>query len=214
MSEFERVTADQLKETMMKTGVASAIANQCVICRASLYFVRLQDQIYFDSSCDCTTFQSPLRQHTWEDAASFINGFEDNEIKKRFGFGFDQPPLVRSETCYQVVAVDAHFHQGYSQHFDSMKELEEWLRHFVINQTEPLKRYEIIEKKSFRLIETTQKVVLPSEWFRVLGLIEMPENLVEAEMVYGALVKNPLIAADFKDDLDEAIQSAREHFNE
>lgn len=87
------VTAEEVKKSMMENGITEVDHHTCSICKDMTKYVRVEEKLFFNSSCDCTTeeFGDVVRPSNWESAAEYINLQLDPKIKeetaRRFGIG-------------------------------------------------------------------------------------------------------------------------------
>lgn len=65
------ITGEQVREAMIAAGITVVNHHECSICGVPVCYFRVDDRLYFDSSCDCAS--STPRQSSWEEAADWIN---------------------------------------------------------------------------------------------------------------------------------------------
>ena len=87
-----RVTGSQLREAMVRQNIVTVRHHTCSICNESVYYIRKDEQLFFDSSCDCCQSEPSLR--SWDDAAEWVN-LQTNEdyrvvLLSRFGINSDK----------------------------------------------------------------------------------------------------------------------------
>lgn len=91
------VTGDQVKEAVQKAGISRIDHHACGICGHMVCHTVVQDQLFFNSACDCSW--SPPEQRSWQSAADHINrqsregkwGDVAAEVAKGFGLELAAP---------------------------------------------------------------------------------------------------------------------------
>lgn len=85
--ELQDVTGEQVRDAMIKANIDKVDHHKCGICKATVYFSRIGDQLYFNSGCICS--YSPPEPRSWDDAAEWINMQSNKEwrLKLMQNFG-------------------------------------------------------------------------------------------------------------------------------
>lgn len=86
-----KVTGQQLLESVLKNNIKQIDHHRCFICDQMTRYYVINGQLYFDSSCFCTTYSSPRELESWDEAANWINMQSNSEIAKQIAlrFGID-----------------------------------------------------------------------------------------------------------------------------
>lgn len=81
-------TGKDFKEAVQALELSEWVLTSCSICKAELQFRFIDGEIYYDSSCDCVAFSTPLQPRTWGDLADFYNDYPHftEDMNKVFGF--------------------------------------------------------------------------------------------------------------------------------
>ncbi len=91
------VTSEQVKSAMIGAGINQADHHRCSLCGYMTRYLRDGDELFFDSACDCSCYQTPPQPATWYDAACLINMQTSTaarqEIARRFGLTFNENDL-------------------------------------------------------------------------------------------------------------------------
>lgn len=84
------VTGEEVKSACLSKKIAKVKCRECSICHTALNYHVQGEDVFFDSSCDCTS-SGGWQARTWEDAARIINIQTNPIIKVKFmeEFGFD-----------------------------------------------------------------------------------------------------------------------------
>lgn len=86
-----KVTGQQLLESVLKNNIKQIDHHRCSFCDQMTRYYVINGQLYFDSSCFCTTYSSPPELESWDEAANWINNQSNSEIAKQIAlrFGID-----------------------------------------------------------------------------------------------------------------------------
>lgn len=76
------ITADQVKAAALATGKQWLVARECSICLSPIGYEIHGEDLYFNGSCDCVRYGSPIEPRSWQSAADWIN-MQDNETARR-----------------------------------------------------------------------------------------------------------------------------------
>ncbi len=97
----EHVTGDDVKAAMISAEITEVTHHGCAICGAFTRYLRHDEQLFYDSSCDCRS--SDPQPRDWGNAARWIALQTDPEVKlrilKAFGFEVEQPVAARSKVA-------------------------------------------------------------------------------------------------------------------
>lgn len=99
------VTAEEVRQAVLNSGVSSIMIRECSICRSPIGFVINGGKLYRDSDCDCTWGRSFPTICSWSDLAYGINIQTADEAKRetaaKFFIDIDQPaPEIRPSVGY------------------------------------------------------------------------------------------------------------------
>lgn len=78
-------SVDEIKNRISRNGIHTINHHECGICGCPVCYVIENGNVYFDSTCDCSHGQSPLRPRTWDDLADFIHQHTPEEVEKLIG---------------------------------------------------------------------------------------------------------------------------------
>lgn len=85
---LDEVTPEQVKQSMIDKNITWVDHHRCSICNSMTGYLRIDDNLYFDSSCDCCPSSSPVYRD-WRHAADWINMNVQpkykQELKQAFG---------------------------------------------------------------------------------------------------------------------------------
>ena len=84
------VTGEEVKSACLSKKITKVKCRECSICRTALNYHVQGEDVFFDSSCDCTSSDG-WQARTWEDVARLINIQTNPTVKVKFmeEFGFD-----------------------------------------------------------------------------------------------------------------------------
>ena len=87
---MSNITGEQVKEAVLATGITRVDHHECGFCQVMVHYVIKGENLFFDSSCNCTTLFSDLQPREWDYAANWINTNEGENRKKIAAlFGLD-----------------------------------------------------------------------------------------------------------------------------
>lgn len=84
MNYIKRVTADEIRESVVKNNIDCFPIHCCAICGewVGYRFFRWPNQeVVFDSSCFCVSYEN-VQPRSWEDVADYINMQSNEEYAK------------------------------------------------------------------------------------------------------------------------------------
>lgn len=84
---MRNVTAEEVKQACLDKDITSVDHHKCSLCDVMVRYIVLDGELYFDSSCGCTSLGCP-EPKPWEDAANWINMQSKPEIKKELALAF------------------------------------------------------------------------------------------------------------------------------
>jgi hypothetical protein len=67
------VTAEEVKTNAINNGIVFIKHHECGICDTYVGYERINENLYFDSTCDCGYGLSPLQPREWDELAEWIN---------------------------------------------------------------------------------------------------------------------------------------------
>lgn len=84
-----QVTGEQVRDAMITANIQIVDVRDCSICGVMLQYIRVKDELYFNSNCDCTSFDTDVEPRGWSVLADWINRQETpearNMLRARFG---------------------------------------------------------------------------------------------------------------------------------
>ena len=81
------VTPEQVKEGCLKMSLTKVDHHECSICKHMVHYVIKDEELYFDSSCNCCGGGGP-ELRGWSDPANWINMQSDEEVKRKLALKF------------------------------------------------------------------------------------------------------------------------------
>ena len=87
------ITGEQVKAAMIAGNITRVNHHPCGLCGYMTAYVREDENLSFDSGCDCTYQAGGLLPRRWEDAADWIEMQSTPETKSRLmqEFGLQSP---------------------------------------------------------------------------------------------------------------------------
>lgn len=82
------VTADQVREAVLKARITFVPSHPCSICGHVVGYVIEDGDLFYDSNCGCGSYESPLRPTHWAEAADYINCQPTAEIRCKVAKSF------------------------------------------------------------------------------------------------------------------------------
>lgn len=76
-------STSDIREAILKKGVTYIPHHSCSICDAELYYSVDNNELFFNSACDCTTRHSAPQKRDWTELTNWINMNSDEETRKR-----------------------------------------------------------------------------------------------------------------------------------
>lgn len=97
-------TVDELKQQAKDKNITHYPVRECSICGYTLEYLIRNDQVYYDSGCDCVSHSAGPQLRSWEDLAECYNRNqpENNpdikpafliELDKTWQFGYEQEKI-------------------------------------------------------------------------------------------------------------------------
>ena len=86
---MKKVTGEEVKKAMIDNDITYVEHHDCGFCKQYVYYSRVDEDLYFNPDCGCTSYDALPEVSSWEDAADWINMQSKDknriEIAKRFG---------------------------------------------------------------------------------------------------------------------------------
>ena len=70
---MKKVTGLQVKQAMIEKNITKIVLRECSMCGTPLYYLRDGEDLYFNTACDCVSYQPPPEPRSWESVAEIIN---------------------------------------------------------------------------------------------------------------------------------------------
>lgn len=81
-----KVTGEEVQAAMIKAGITRVDHHKCGACNYMVKYLREGDQLFFDSSCLCSS--SALQPRAWDDAAEWINMQSNPGVSEKLALQF------------------------------------------------------------------------------------------------------------------------------
>lgn len=85
-------TGEDFKQAVLIKGLKEWTFRECSVCHTLLKFKFIDGELFFDSNCDCISFDTDLQPRTWDSLAEMYNNSIKNkgkffkEMDEFFGF--------------------------------------------------------------------------------------------------------------------------------
>lgn len=76
-------SADEVKKSVVDNDIHVIPHHECGICGEWVAYDVDGEQLFFNSTCGCSSFSSPMIPRPWQDAADFINLQSDPMVRER-----------------------------------------------------------------------------------------------------------------------------------
>lgn len=87
-------SAEEIKKAMLATGKTFFTLHECGICRCLIGYIVRNEELFFDSNCDCAHFHQDPDPRPWDDIVDLIEMQSHDPAKrdlmKLFGIDPDQ----------------------------------------------------------------------------------------------------------------------------
>lgn len=84
-----QVTGDEVRRAVLVSNEKQIMYRRCSICDSGLFFEIIEDELFVNTSCECTSRPDGRKYYGWEAAADYINMQSSlqvrNEIRQQFG---------------------------------------------------------------------------------------------------------------------------------
>lgn len=87
------VTEIEIKEAMIAADITRVNHHECGICGQMTAYLREGENLFFDSNCRCSSYDSEPGYRSWESVAQWVNIQREGEFKEQLkaSFGITVP---------------------------------------------------------------------------------------------------------------------------